>query len=75
MRCDTCLAGSFFPVRRGGGGAESLSEVGSRVARLDAPRLKGFTRCLRCKWSIEWSLEESKRLALDETVERNVRKI
>ena len=75
VMCGTRLGGFFFPVRRGGGGAESLSELGCRLARLDAPRLEGFTRCLGCKWSIERSLEESERLALEEAVERNVRKI
>ena len=40
----TCLGGFFFPGRRGGGGAESLSEFWCRVPRLEAPWLGGFPR-------------------------------
>ena len=54
MRCETCLDFVLFAVRRGGGGAESLSEVGRRVARLETPRpLEGSSRRLGCGRSIE----------------------
>ena len=70
MRCETCLDVFLFPVRRGGGVVESLSEVRRRVARLESPRpLEGSLRRLGCVRSIEWSLEESERLALEEAVE------
>ena len=76
MRCETCLDAFLFPVRRGGGVAESLSEFRRRVACLESPRpLEGSSRRLGCVRSIEWSLEESDRLALDDAVGRNVRRI
>ena len=56
--------GGFFSVRRGGGGTESLSEVGRRVARLNAPRLR--------EDSEDWSLDVSERLDRGSAVERKV---
>lgn len=61
------LPGFFFREEgfRGGGCAESLSEIDRREARLVAPRpLDCSSRCLACERSIEWSLEKSDRVAL-----------